>query len=305
MSETFNNPLTERQAHVERAWGTLNHDAKRYGEMFAQTFRPVIQEQLEGLQDHRHTSYIEYIEQYTDGSTGKVGGNDTFFREEVASPSYLHGVAGFSERPSINPADKVILDLSVEALENEAMGAPSPEQSVPGYYWLHQRARQDLARLATYWYRLGASDRLDGSVERRRAYEAAEAIEESLPLEPETAEEFFTFGTQGTLWELGADDIEALLEKREYGRHALGVTASDNWYDNEIDEVDALYELSDEFYSAIVAGTYTAYNLANDARYRARKVGNNPDVQSLAEQVVYDIRRESGTSSDATSEASV
>lgn len=284
------------KALIDRQFAGLTFESSEYGERFARTFRPVIQEGFEGMRSLMSDIRIDRIDEFTDLQRGLVGGAGDFVREMIERPSYLAGIYGHPEWPFFDEAQEPELHLSTEALENNATRAPYPENSPYCSFWLFQFNEFQLARLSAFWYKMGAIDRLDGTLEsRRQDYEI-----ETAALQADMRD--IMMGRSALIVDVvlaESSEGESVSSNDEDDDDYYADYDNDGYDDEPVSIMDIAQGTADEFYDAIVAGAYTADHLAQDAWLRIGHRGTpNGEMQDLACEIVNDIiRRENGESS--------
>lgn len=166
---------------IDKEWERLDEVAAQYGDRFAATFEPSIQDQLPlgdrygySLSEH---IYNERIEANSDRESGIVGG-DVDFVKSIESQAWTTGFLGHNET-GVDRLDCVEEALLADDLANEYGKSSEPTTKTEGQQWyIKQFTRNELASRATYWYKLGAETRLVGNAEERRVELEQEKREE-------------------------------------------------------------------------------------------------------------------------------
>lgn len=164
MSEIAAKPYTQLDNPlVDQAWETLGADAEKYGKQFSV---PVEQDTLPGIEDDKQHFKREYVRTFLSEHPGFTGGGMDFVTWEIAGRACLAGLlGGIYLGRELSQSEKWLYS---ERIQNPFSSEPVPTDKMSGRdYYVRIYNPEELARVAAYYYKVGASDRLDGTWYRR------------------------------------------------------------------------------------------------------------------------------------------
>lgn len=158
---------------ADKRWANLDEESKIYGDRFASSFTPYIQDQLDlgPFSDIGETIHNRYIYENTDLEKGLIGGSDVL-AVDLARRAFLAGAIGqpiLNYEEDVSPAEEYVC---TEELYNEHHGQPKPTQKRDGQpFFVDIFTKEELSDRMAYWYQVGASNRMMGFIEERnKAY---------------------------------------------------------------------------------------------------------------------------------------
>lgn len=220
---------------IDRAWHRLESDAKFYAEQF---YIPDEQQdalpELDRFDRRGYTSPPEYVAEYMKEHPEYKGGTTDFVRWNIAARACWAGMVGGVD--TNQPQSQTEQYLIVENLENCSIRNSATPKMPQQPYYVDLFTQKELSRYVQYWYRVGASDRLDGTIVRRDLEDRSEALAAEWPLLAESLDSGFNYPDMDQdplpgLRDKAKERIQKLTEElrwREALRQALRSGALDN-----------------------------------------------------------------------------
>jgi hypothetical protein len=176
----LNNPL------IEAAWENLRHEAEEYASGFY--IPDGLQDPLPELEefcrdDKTRSDVVNFLAQNPE----YIGGDTEFVKWNIAARACWAGISGNVNVGEQPPA--VENGLIVNNLENYS--GPQPTKKLPSQaYFISIFSPAELTKYVSYWYRIGAEDRLDGTVHRGQQDNLKDLLDDEWPLLSDSLETY-------------------------------------------------------------------------------------------------------------------
>lgn len=166
---------------IDKEWDRLDKDAEAYAEQF---YIPnEIQDSLPGFERFdRRDPYLtvpEYISEYLREHTEYQGFTINFMVRNIAARACWAGMVGSIDTNQQQSSDEQY--LIVENTENYFGPKPSEKMDKQSH-GVRIFNKEELTEYVKYWYRIGAADRLDGTIIRRGLEDQSTELAEEWPL---------------------------------------------------------------------------------------------------------------------------